>query len=575
MCILFFFLRIWRLNRISNAPSRGQETIYCYSIETGELTRRRVKDVYAVKDLYKDNNNLLDVDGYGIEKQLGLLENQACQSVRQILDLVERRSKVGGGRKKKDIRPVSYGLRRRHLNNLRKFMFVMHYHQLSIAETYFQEDHPENARIRSWIRAFRKRNNLAPSDVWLHVLRYYLDTPHSEIIKHGTEASISIAKDSLRGGFSRGLASNFDILPEKEISPDLEHWESVAYSTQMAGFFLNIWEAAPGEEFIISSNSFGLFEGQKDRCGPLHRFYVVSPKIILVLCHIGFKTEFPGLTISPDHAKLSMVAGAPHKPAKVTYPRDGGRYLKANNKSDEDWFELEVSTLTTAQTHAINAIVLAHVDDKGMITFHSEEAMLRTLAAFSCSPWFRNCNQPKYAHLIRDLGGKPGEASKDHPSSILSLYLKPWSPAPGSLWEVHFEIYNMLHEGNDHDCRNYQEYENEVVLAAGKIFLRYTEFLGLGTRKSADLNCRPVRLARKMDDALADRLFYNIGTLLMQAGVNIIEAPMFAEQVMIAVLGQLLENNRGFFDELEQRLGDNIKEYIDVYMPPHLLSHPN
>lgn len=562
-----FFLRIWSPNRSTNAPPRGQETIYCYCIETGELTRRRVREVYAVKDLYKDIKTLLDVDGYGIEKQLSVLENQACRSVRQILDLVERHSK-GRDKRKRAPGPVSYGLRREHLNNLRKFMFVMHYHQLSIAETYFQEDHPENTKIRSWIQAFRERNNLAPSDVWLHVLRYYLDTPHSEIIKHGTEAEISMTKDALRarglGTLSKILPSKFSILQDlskREVNPDLEHWESVAYSTQMAGFFLNIWEAAPGEEFIISSNSFGLYEGRKDPYGPLHRFYVVSPKIILVLCHVGFKPKHSHSrsesTLSPGHAELSMVPGAPHK---------------AENMSDGDWFDLEISTLTTAQTHAINAIVLAHVNDKGMITFHSKEAVLRTLAAFDRNPWFRDCNQIKYAHLFRDLRGNYREPSGECPTSIMSLYLGPWSPAPGSLWEVHFEIYNMLHEGNDHDCRNYKEYENVVILAAEKIFSRYAEFLGLGTRKSEDLDLRPVRLARKMDDALAEKLFYNIETLLMQAGVNIIEAPMFAEQVMIAVLGQLLENNRGFFDELEQRLGNDIKEYIDVRHPPKCCS---
>lgn len=578
MSVYIFFLLIWPLNRSTNAPPRGQETIYCYCIETGELTRRRVREVYAVKDLYKDTKNLLDVDGYGIEKQLSVLENQACRSVRQILDLVKRHSKARDKRKRPS-KPVSYGLRREHLNNIRKFMFVMHYHQLSIAETYFQEDHPENTRIRSWIRAFRERNNLAPSDVWLHVLRYYLDTPHSEIMKHGTEAEISIAKDAFRayglGASSKILPSEFSILrdlSEREVNPDLEHWESIAYSTQMAGFFLNIWEAAPEEEFVISSNSFGLYEGRKDPYGPLHRFYVVSPKIILVLCHVGFKPHGrPESALSPGHAELSMVPGAPHKPAKVTYPRDGGSYLTAENMSDRDWFDLEISTLTAAQTHAINAIVLAHVNDKGMITFHSEEAVLRTLAAFDRSPWFHDYNQIKYAHLVRDLGGNSREPSGEFPTSIMSLYLGPWSPAPGALWETHFEIYNMLHEGNDHDCRSYKEYENVVIVAAEKIFSRYAEFLGLGTRKSTDLYRRPMRLARKMDDGLAEKLFYNIEALLRQAGVNIIEAPMFAEQVMIAVLGQLLENNREFFDELEQRLGSSIKEYIDVRHPQHVI----
>lgn len=286
-------------------------------------------------------------------------------------------------------------------------MFVMHYHQLSIAGTYFQEDHPGNAKVQSWIRAFRERNNLSASDVWLHVLRYYLDTPHAEIIKHGNEAETSMVDSAIQNSDSNALRAL--ALRNQEVDPDLKYWESMAYSSQMGGYFLNIWEAAPDEEFIISSNSFGLYEGRMEPWGPLHRFYVISPRIVLVLCHILLKPAHLrpfGISLNPRHLALSMVLDVPHRPANITYSKSG-------TMSDQDWFELTISTLSSNQTHTINSIILANVSDQAMVTFKSENAMLRTIDAFANNHCFSN--QSKYRSLVMHLQEKLGIQSSPSP----------------------------------------------------------------------------------------------------------------------------------------------------------------
>src|SRR5688572_2436198 len=61
--------------------------------------------------------------------------------------------------------------------------------------------------------------------------------------------------------------------------------------------FLTIWQASKDDEFIIISNGFGIFEEIND-IGILgkfqftyHLFYVISPKLTLVLYHALFREE--------------------------------------------------------------------------------------------------------------------------------------------------------------------------------------------------------------------------------------------------------------------------------------------
>lgn len=546
--------------------------------------------------------NPLEIDVWGIEKKLSELEGHASKSVSQILTAVKNHAKNNEKRagKGKDPTQLLYTLSRKWLNYLRKFMFVMYYHQSSIASTYFDEDHPDNAKVRSWIKAFRERENLStsPLDVWLHVLKYYLFTSHTAILAHGSKAQEKLILDAL-AGISPGDLGGFEDATSKEVDPDLKNWEAVSYSSNMGDFYLAIWEAAPGFEFVMSNNSFGLYEGRKDPVGALHKIYVVSPKIVLVLCHIALKPEgfnIGGHTIrlAPVHFDMSMLLDAPHDPPKVTYSKMKGKGpFSAPVHCDEDCFEYNISTLTPKDTHTINAIILGNAKDKGMITFSSKAAALSTLDAFGDNYEFDDELKFKYAPLVKELLEGTEEPSSfnlgrfnppEHPppnflhqtpgvfgglsqtlrENISLRYQNSRFPAPGTLWEVNFEIYCLLHEGHkagDWHCTLYKEYEDSVIQSVKGIF-----------RLKEDKS-RPAQLVKSMNDVLATSLFGSFQRLLLSAGIDLRTQTPFEEQIIIGIMDWILKNKSSFFDDLENHAPTfiprpvKIKEYIDVCYP--------
>jgi hypothetical protein len=154
----------------------------------------------------------------------------------------------------------TFSLKRRDLELLRKFLFMMHYRNVSCSSNYFQVDHPENAEGRQWIEYLMKTKGMqSPVETWLYFLRYYLDTSHSDIMKDAAELVEKYGLEGLQ-----------KMLSESQMLPDLERFPAVGYHTQAASFFLSIWEAAEGEEFILTHKAFGLWEGLAGDCPGLH-----------------------------------------------------------------------------------------------------------------------------------------------------------------------------------------------------------------------------------------------------------------------------------------------------------------
>lgn len=445
----------------------------------------------------------------------------------------------------------------------------MHYHSLPISTTYFQEDHPDNAKSSAWIRAYRERHNLSPSEVWIHVLRYYLDTSHNDLLLHGTEADQAITQAAFRDQHDpRYAGKTLEQLLDRDIDPALENWKALAYSLQIREYYLAIWEAAPGSEFIISSNSFGIWEGVQPPIEALHRFYVVSPRIVLVFCSTVFK---PGsllqtMMMMKGSQPVSMVLDVPHAPPKV-------RYAKSGSLGEKDVFEYEIQRLNEDQTNVVNALMLAHVGGtkEDMVTFSGEKAMVKTLEAYEDNWNFRYHKQGKYealARRLREIGteGVPGSVSQGS-SECLELY--EIGPAPGGLWEFNMDLYDLLHLSRDTDPQSVPFLNNEkrIIAKAAKVFAKY-----ISPNKNPPVvgSPRPARLVRTMDDSAALTLFFRISMILTVAGVRAAGVETFMEQYIIGVLDWLLKNNRRCFDELENEqpvyrhwLCD-IKEYTNV-----------
>lgn len=530
--------------------------IYYYCVETGTLTECRTRDVYAELDLYKDPSNPHDVGGkVEIEGTLSKLESTASKSVALIHRELERRDNNHGGRMGGP--PPSLTMKRRQLENLRKFMFIMYYHQRTIGNTYFQADHPGNVKSRSWIEAYRKRYGLldSPQHVWLHVLRYYLNTPHNEIFETGSNVErnrflASAPKHMVRDTGPESAQEWQDRYSAMEVDPESDDWRCFGYYTQM-GMFLAIWEAAPGEEFVMSDTSFGLYEGNTDSAGPLHKFFVVSPKIVLVLCHPGLKQHdtsagfiniFNPYELQPGDLSTSMLLTAPHKGAKIKYAKSPSSSQNftvmygnpgAQTPSPEDDFELEISRLSQTETHTVNAIILGNLHDNGKLTFGSRAAALRTIANFTVNNDFSRTSRIKLFPLARLL------APPNPPEIVGARDPQLLAPSPGSLWSSNFEVYRRLQTGNDVDSERFRYW---VELYSR----RWPLAQGLPPRLAA--------LVASMNDHLARMTFRVCDHLVDWQGADLRDEWVYGPQMLMAFLEHLLHRRRDIFLDLQQRL---------------------
>ncbi|KAK7687621.1 hypothetical protein QCA50_008835 [Cerrena zonata] len=194
--------------------------MWYYDVATQSLDKRPINNVYGTMNLYRDLRNTVDVDE--LEKKLAVLENAAATVIRQVYDCTTS----------------TINLRREQVNYLRKFMFVMHYR--SYPETYF--DPTMNNEANAWVEELLKREHLStPIEAWLHILRYYLDTDHRDILIHSEEA-VEKVSNMIR---SRGIY---------HIPPDLKHYEAIAYRSQGDYYYLGFWEAADEGEFVLTNN---------------------------------------------------------------------------------------------------------------------------------------------------------------------------------------------------------------------------------------------------------------------------------------------------------------------------------
>lgn len=457
------------------------------------------------------------------------------------------------------------------MESLHKFLFIMYFHQLSIRDTFFQSDPGD--RTHRWIEAYRARYNLLgePKHVWLHVLKYFLITPHLEIIELGRKAEEemidnsapnSTMPDSDREWVERWLTM--------EIDPELDDWKCLGYYNEMQMSLL-IWEAAPGEEFVISSNSFGLYEGQTEADEPLHKFFVISPRLVLVLCHAGLiendnSSEFANIMdtcqLDPDYLSDSMLLSAPHKGATVKYantksPPCGSTIHYGNHgglsPSFRDNFQFEICPLSPKETHTVNGIILGSLQDDGALTFCSRDAVLRTLTEFNRNPEFSAANKGNVVSLTQLLS--PTRALQ----TARALYLAPENPPEGSLWARSFELYQLLKEGTDSDSIRFRQWEEF-----------YLPLWPMGPTPAVPY--RPARLVNNMDDSLAGNAFEFSEDLVLRMGPDLRDEGIFGEQLMISFLDHLVRHDRFKLETLEQDLlgpiagrGERrIMEYTDV-----------
>ena len=334
------------------------ENVLNYSMKTGLLETRPIGTVYGVTNLYKDVRNADDV--HEIEKKLSILESRASRAVSTVL------AATGTS---------SCKLVRKNLIDLRKFLFIMHFRSSRLSGEYFKErsDHIHRPGLE-WLQAYKKRHGLeSETEMWLHTLRYYLDTPHKELMRYGREITLKHGEKIMEMLTTR-------------IDPNEEHFNALAYAGLADGFFLCIWEVADGEEFVLGDSSFGLWEGIAAGHPGLHRLFVLSPRIIIVLSMQFLRPElFSQLDEERKDSFFSTLMDIKHVSPLPTYPGGAPKdedELAAIVAREEDTFEFKIIKLSVLQSRELNAIMLHHLPETGSVTFVSKTSMLRTLRSF-------------------------------------------------------------------------------------------------------------------------------------------------------------------------------------------------
>lgn len=371
-----------------------------------------------------------------LEVKFSLLENKASSAIRLIHDGLQART---------------FTLSRTELATLRKFIFLMHYRTEEVSSKYFQETDPQNAPIAEWIRTYKATRRLkAGIDIWRDGLKYYLNVPHSEIM--GTGERLRERYGDLR--LHEMLRERFD--------PGLEEeWFALDYWSLANYFFLGVWEAAEGSEFVLGGTAFGLWEGLIHGSPGAHRLYVVSPRVAIVL-----RRTFLRQHQSNDASVLySCLADIPIGPPKIKYADKGMIFNKldevdpwiyksmfdtylSSKKAQDDEFAFPITKLSISQTYSVNEVIMmnANLHPEGSLTFSSARVMLDTLKMYMRSHnTFLGGKRSLFQPLFRELSSMI-VAGPTGPSERLDLSWTPETDADLQLQTfLRFIIAKVIH----------------------------------------------------------------------------------------------------------------------------------
>uniref|UniRef100_A0A8H8CID3 Uncharacterized protein n=1 Tax=Psilocybe cubensis TaxID=181762 RepID=A0A8H8CID3_PSICU len=364
-----------RLKLFRKIKKKGEEhdteRISFYHIPSGMLYNRPIAKVYGSTNLYRDFSNPIDVDH--LERQFSKLEQEASLAIKAIY---------------RGIHQQMFTLSRKELATVRKFIFLMHFRNDAVSSTYFHENNPTNAPLVDWIRKYKETRQLKTDvDVWKDGLKYYLNTPHHEIVATG---------ERLRERYGEFRLQE---MLRKRLDPDIEEWYAIDYESLANYFFLGVWEAADDSDFVLSGNGFGLWEGLIYGSPGAHRLYVVSPRIVIVL-----RRTFLHQPHSNDPSILySCLADIPIMPPNINYAdpsafenlddsdptllRNIRDAYRCSEQAQKDQFTFRITKLSKAQTYAVNEVTMmnANLHPEGSLTFASPAAMLDTLQLYMAS----------------------------------------------------------------------------------------------------------------------------------------------------------------------------------------------
>ena len=310
--------------------------------------------MYAQLNVFKDIKNSTDIEY--VQSKFKDLEDEAASIVRAI----HYGSQSGNVK-----------LSRGRLSTLRKFIFLTNLRWLAVN---FQEAGVET----------KGKNPLL--DAWLEGLKYYLDTPHYDIIATG---------ERIRERYGNSLS---DMLRDRSyLDSERLAFEYAAEYEEIASYYaLGIWVAAEESEFVLGGRAFTHYEGRIDGSCPAHRLYVLTPRIAIILrrtCLLNpiFNNPFllnstlADVQITPPITRYARedlidILEADRDQALLLY--------RATPEAEQDSFTYVFTQLSPEETYAVNEVTLmsAVLQCRGSVIFRQPSVMRETLDRYHASP---------------------------------------------------------------------------------------------------------------------------------------------------------------------------------------------
>ena len=273
--------------------------------------------------------------------------------------------------------PGSVTLSREQLSILRKFIFVTQYRRLAVLGG------------NSTSRETKPTTPLQSTEAWLRGLKYYLETPHYDIIATG---------ERLRERYAIQLTEMLEnrSYPDDE---ELAFQYALEYEGAANNYFLGVWLAAEESEFVLSGHTFSLWEGLIYDTPGAHRLHVLSPQIVVVLrrtCLHDPRNNQPSVL-------YSSLADIPISPPNIRYAKqdlidileaDPARRRVVMNdyrttpEAEHDSFTYPFTRLNRQQTYAVNEVIMMYTNlqREGSVVFRERNAMRETLDSYLASP---------------------------------------------------------------------------------------------------------------------------------------------------------------------------------------------
>lgn len=330
-----------------------------YDLTARTIQTRPIATVYGVMNLYRDVHYPFNVNH--LEEKLSRLESNAA-------DIILQMHVNKGG---------SFTFTRQKLGDLRQFLFLMHYRTVALSVSDANSDHPGNALVTEQLKRFGESLALSTSSqIWLHFLHYFLD---AQITDDGT---------SFIDGKDLANYTDTEILPR---NVDIPRIPAAIYQRQAGMFYLAVCQPADDEEFILTNNGLGAWEGLAEQCH-MHHVFVVGPRLAVILRNNVVDSQAsPRLRSTLVDIPLPLptcIHGAPSSDIPPWQDDDitSADQYRMSEQAQMDEFTFHITKLTSQQTFDLNSLLLRNEHDDGSITFTSKEFMMKTLERYIGTP---------------------------------------------------------------------------------------------------------------------------------------------------------------------------------------------